>query len=103
MNHKRRGYFAIFNFQVCGDKIRQGSEKDTERLDACFTKLGFQTEVLQNCTTAEMDRELKRCKCIASTIFSFLIYIDRNGYFNIDNSFSVTRKADINIILICVI
>ncbi|XP_071173647.1 caspase-7-like isoform X1 [Mytilus edulis] len=67
MNHKRRGYFAIFNFQVCGDKIRQGSEKDTERLDNCFTKLGFQTEVLQNCTTAEMDRELKRLMAIDQT------------------------------------
>ncbi|XP_063443221.1 caspase-7-like [Mytilus trossulus] len=67
MNHNRRGYFAIFNFQMCGDKIKQGSEKDIERLDTCFTKLGFQTEVLQNCTTAEMGRELKRLMAIDQT------------------------------------
>lgn len=60
---------------MCGDKIRQGSEKDTERLETCFTKLGFQTEVLQNCTTAEMDREIKRCKCTCTSSFHLFTLI----------------------------
>ena len=64
MLHKSRGRCFVINNRLFEDRTklqeRRGTEKDADALQTCFTGLGFEVEVLQDGSTAEIKKKLRQ-------------------------------------------
>lgn len=62
MGHKHRGWALVFdqhNFDNVYVSTRKGSEHDRQRLHQTLSSMGFQVEMYEDCTLAEIESTLK--------------------------------------------